>query len=509
MRTLRAGVTSIRRTPLALLPLGLEAVAGAWLIGLGVFPTGAASAASTAAFPSDVFFDVKQTIAYASSWVWVVLALALSVVVRGTVLAATLYLSDGPRRGASLPRYLLVAGRLAAVAAAASIPSAALYYAGVALRYAPLIAVAAALGVPVAAALAVRAANALVEGVGSRAPGLWGYLGYGYVVCLLGAALSALAAIGAWLAALLVVIVAPLHAAALLGWREHARHGTEALPSTTVAVITLAAIVGLGGMAVSRRFATTPPVAEVHPHRTLLLLGGWDSTSRSGDLFQLHLSELGFDRRHARVLSYRGPGKRYHRRDTHGPLGPVARRVARQIARVKRPVVLADGQGGWIVDRILERGLHAPRRAATMASLPDTRPPLSAPRPGHHGPGEAGADLTRIVEWVMSEAGLAHLDIDAPAAPVHLRPVEPPTGPPARLVIFSVDDAAWLTGDWRRPGATNLVSLADHSGVPADPYAVHAAGSFLRGHRVASDASSWRSVLVEVIAYAFAPWRPG
>jgi len=50
--------------------------------------------------------------------------------------------------------------------------------------------------------------------------------------------------------------------------------------------------------------------------------------------------------------------------------------------------------------------------------------------------------------------------------------------------------------------------LSDHVGATRNPRALEAAGLWLQGEAVDSDAASWRSVLVNVYRYAFEPWRP-
>ncbi|MGH2821105.1 MAG: hypothetical protein ACRDJ5_10685, partial [Actinomycetota bacterium] len=95
VRTVIEGLRSLHGSPLALVPLTAEGLLGALLVSLGVLPAEGATAPATAVFPLDVYFDVKSAIAYAPGWWWVVGALGLSILVRGGVLAATLWLADG------------------------------------------------------------------------------------------------------------------------------------------------------------------------------------------------------------------------------------------------------------------------------------------------------------------------------------------------------------------------------------------------------------------------------
>lgn len=511
MKTITAGFRNVRRAPLAVLPLTIEGVIGAILVAGGMWPASTASAASTAVFPLDIFFDVKQGIAYSSSWSELFLVIVLSVAVRTTVLTASLYLSDHGEQAALPYKYWFSCVRWAALSAVAFVPSAALYYMGVAGRYSPFVAVAGLLGVPVAAFGVRKVMGVLVPGdpPAGRGPTLFEALAYGYILCFVGAAMSVLGAKSSGLAALMLAPVGPLNALVLLGWREHIRSGREPGRGTFAALLTVVVGLGLSGIAVIDRFASSPPQSDPKPQTTLLLLGGQDSTMRASDLEQIHLSQIGFDRHHARVLSYDGPGHDYSKAATHRNLDVTARRVAAQIKEVERSSLLGHSQAALIMDRILAKGLPAPSREVDMAPPPVYPPPLSAPPPGKSGSGKPGADLTRIVDWGLHRAGLPGFEIDAPAAPVHLGRVVVVHPKIPRLAIFSVDDAAWLTGDWRRPGEVNTISLADHSGVVYDGYALDVTKRFFAGKKVAGDQRSWKSVLVDVVSYAFGPWKPG
>jgi hypothetical protein len=113
-----------------------------------------------------------------------------------------------------------------------------------------------------------------------------------------------------------------------------------------------------------------------------------------------------------------------------------------------------------------------------------------------------------VTDWLLQRGGFPTFDIDAPASPVHLRKVVVKLPKIPRLAIFSVDDATWLTGDWRRPESINVISLADHSGVVGDKYALNVTRRFFEGKKVPSDGRSWKSFLVDAISYAYGPWKP-
>ena len=94
MRTLAAGLRALGRTPLAMIPLVLEAAVAAGLIAAGAFPATGVSAPAAAAFPFDIYFDLKESLAHATGWAWFLGALLLSVAIRSVALAATLWLAD-------------------------------------------------------------------------------------------------------------------------------------------------------------------------------------------------------------------------------------------------------------------------------------------------------------------------------------------------------------------------------------------------------------------------------
>jgi hypothetical protein len=59
MRTILAGINAFRRNPLAAVPLAAEGLIGGLLVLAGAIPASSAGVASTAAFPLDIFFDLK------------------------------------------------------------------------------------------------------------------------------------------------------------------------------------------------------------------------------------------------------------------------------------------------------------------------------------------------------------------------------------------------------------------------------------------------------------------
>lgn len=501
---------AVRKTPLAVLPLAVEGLVVAVLVVAGAFPHNAGIAPSTAVFPLDVFFDLKQSLAFTSGWPWFFAAVIAGMVIRAIVLASTLWLGD-ERRG-SLLRAVTRVLRLAAVAVIALFPSAGLFFVGVATRYAPFIWIAALLGV-VPSLLLLRRAVALDAGAGvlsGKVPEGPGFLTYAYLVAALGAAISALSGPSRWPAAILIAVAGPVHALFLLGWRHHARAGTYPGGGTVLAVVTAVAIVGLFALSSYDRFVRKPePVKNASRRGSLLLLGGVDSGARSGPLADFNSRVVGYRSARTDLLSYSRSRKRYRPAATRARLTKTARIVARQIARSRRPRNwLGHSQAALILDRILERRLPAPRRAVELAPPPPIPPPVRIPSPGRSGAGKPGGDVARAFAKLLDVLGMRPFDVDAPASPTNLKRVVVRNAKTKRLAVWALQDSVWLSRDWRRPGEVNIVALTDHVGVTNNERALTAAKDFFRGKRVTDDESSWESVLVNILRYAFQPWQP-
>ena len=512
MRTLLAGFRSLRRTPLAALPLAVEGIVGAILVLAGAIPASSAGVPATAVFPLDIFFDLKQSIAFGRDWTYVVAAIGLAIFIRAGVLGATLWLSDG-RRG-SFPLVWARAARLVAIAAVVLLPAATLFFAGSATRYAPFIWIGALLGLVPASFLAKKAAQ-LNTGTGDPpgggVPEITNFITYAYVVTAFGAAMSLLAENDRWPAALLLACLGPVHALYLMGWREHVRNGTYPGGGTIVTAVSLLLIVALFTLAAYDRYIRDPaPVRRAAAPGMLIVLGGADSTSRSGALADLDPRTVGFRRSRARQLSYRGAGNPYRIPDTRVPLGRAARVISRQIAAAPRPrSFIGHSQAGLILDRIITGGGVVPDRAVLLATPPEAPTIVDVPPPGEAGPGRPGGDLARILAAGLDKIGVQPFDVDAPNSPTNLTPVEVNSKTPPRLAAWPLADSVWLEDDWRRPGELNIIALTDHVGVTDNAAVLDATKRFFSAEKVEDDESSWKGVAVGVLRYAFAPWRPG
>lgn len=497
----------LRDAPVAIAPFAAEGVLGGVLVLSGAFPGDGAAAASAAAFPLDVFFDVKQALAHGRGWPWFAAAVALSVVVRGGVLALTLWLKDG-RRGPLAVTWVRCL-ELAAGAAVALVPSAALFFAGVAIRYAPFVWIAAVAGFMPSLWFTRRAAS-LDAGAGAPrgkgVPEIGTYLGYAFVVTLLAAAMSVLGGTGRWGAALLLACSGPLHALYLLGWRTHLEEETYPAGGSVAVTVTVVGVVALAGATLYDRYVReTPPVARARSSATFALLGGADSTSRTGALSDVDPRDFGFDSERAVVLSYDPRGGAYSAADTHRDLGDVGADVAAQLGPLEQPVfVLGHSQAAGVLDRLPG---SLPEAAVVISPPPVRPPPVEVPPPGERGPGKPGGDAARVLAGLLDAVGLGGFDVDAPSAPVHLDPVGDQSGT-RRMAVWALGDSVWLDGDWRRAGEVNVVAISDHVGAVNDARAVSAARRFYAGAPVASDTASWRGALAAALRYAFEPWRP-
>ena len=310
-------------------------------------------------------------------------------------------------------------------------------------------------------------------------------------------------------AALILICLGPVHALFLVGWREHLRNGTYPGGGTIVTAVSLAALLVLFALTAYDRYIRDPaPVAKAPARGMLIVLGGADSTSRSGALADLDPRVLGFPPGSARQLSYRGAGNSYGVKDTRVDLGKAARIISRQVATAARPrSFIGHSQAGLILDRMLARNLPVPERAVLLATPPVAEPPVEIPPPGKPGPGRPGGDLARLLADGLDIIGVRPFDVDSPASPTNLRPIHAGS-PLPRLEVWALADSVWLDDDWRRIGEVNIVALTDHVGVTDNAYALDAARDFFAGKKVPDDESSWKGVAVGVLKYAFAPWRP-
>jgi hypothetical protein len=488
----------------------LEGFVAAILLLVGAFPETGASAPAAAAFPLDIYFDLKQALANTTNWIWFVLAVAVGLLVRASALVGTFWLLEeqpGPLLSA-----LLSGVRVAGIAVVALFIPAGLFFSAVAVRYAPFGWIAAAGGL-IVSLLVIRAALQLDVGGGRPrghgVPEVPGFLAYAYLVAGLAAAMTVLARLGLWAPALLLFFSGPIHAVFLVGWREHTRAGTYPGGGAISLAATGLVVVLIGGAAIyDRELAEHPPVGRPTAEGMLLILGGVDSTAKTGALADLDPRDVGFLRRRAVLLSYRPDAQPYRQQDTRGDLETIARAVARQIRHIESPrALVGHSQAALILDRILRLGLAAPDASVEFAASPPYSPFLDVPLPDRSGEGKPGGDFTRGLAKVVDLIG-GELHIDVPASPVRLNEVIVQTGPIPRLAVWPIADSVWLDGDWRRSGETNVVAFTDHVGVTNNGRALTLARRFLSGESVSDDESSWRGFFAAVTRYAFEPWRP-
>ena len=497
--------------PLAAIPLTIEGLLFAVLLLLDVLPVSGAVAPATAAWPFDLYFDLKQSVAIASSWLNFGITVAALVLFRSALLGLTATFADG--RDASVARAFRNALGLGLGAVVLLLPVAALYFIAVAIRYAPFAWIAGGLGLVITWRLCRRGVG-LDTGVGTGGrpvPEFSSFLLYAVALMGLGAALTTLSDRSMALAALLLACAGPFHAVVWLGWRRRAADGTTSSEGRLVA--TLAFFVFLAFFLASGidRNLRDYDVVPADYEGSLLLLGGVDSTTQTGALADLDSGALGYQRAQTELLSYAQDGDRYVAADTRGNLDVISIRVAEQIAEPRdEPVVLlGHSQASLILDRILDDGPAAPDAAAVISPSPSRPPSVDLPPPGEDGAGRVGGDLARGFAGLMDLANLTPYDIDAPASPTNVEPVEAADSDVPRLSLWALGDSILLETDWRREGEVNLVIFSDHVGATRNPRALESARLFLAGEDVDADDSSWRSVLVNVFRYAFEPWRPG
>lgn len=512
-RKLSALTSRIPNGQLALLPLGLEGVVAGIAVAAGGLPAGASGSLATAVFPADAFFDLTRSLSSGRDWSWVLAAMLLSVLVRGATLAATLWLAGG-RQGS----LVIIWGRAVLLASAAwllLLPAAAFLLTGSTFRYAPFVAVGALLGLAAAVPLIRRALRlrphlGRTEAQGTL-PGLSSWLGYASLI-------ASTAFIREWLAThhsravvgLVVFLLAPLHAVVLLKWRGEAQGPAKSRRPVALIAMVLIAILFLGAAGYDRQFAR-PERARRLRATPLYLLGGADSTSKTGALSDMDVRTIGRRLSAARILSYRAGGDDYLAKDTHRDLSIVAAAVSGQLevhgGRVKG-ALFGHSQAALIVDRMLASGNPLPHRIAVVSPSLPYPPRVHLPSDDAAGPGAPAADVERGLDKVFDLLRLPTLDLDAPAAPTNLRAVVVAHSRVRRLALWALGDSVWLDRDWRRPGEVNVVTLSDHVGAVRNPRTLEEARSFFAGRALPSDDRSWRGLLVNLIRYTFQPWRP-
>jgi hypothetical protein len=239
------------------------------------------------------------------------------------------------------------------------------------------------------------------------------------------------------------------------------------------------------------------------------MLGGVDSTSKTGALADFDPRYVGFRDAQTTYLSYRGVDEPYSASDTRGDLREIADVVGEQIDAANQPrFLLGHSQASLILDRLIEANGPLPDRATILAPSPPLPPPFEVPKPDVDGAGKPGGDLSRGFAELIDLVGLQSFDIDAPASPVRVGRVVEPDADVDRLSVWALGDSVWLYSDWRRPGELNVIALSDHVGVTNNTRAIDVAERFYDGKKVEGDEESWRGGLASLLGHAFAPWRP-
>lgn len=496
--------------PLAAIPLTIEGLLFAALLLVDVLPAEGAVAPAAAAWPFDLYFDLKQSVAFSSSWLSFGITVAALVLFRSALLGLTAAFADG--RSASIPRAFRNALALGLGGVVLLIPVAALFFVAVAIRYAPFALAAGGLGLVIGWRLCRRGVG-LDTGLavrGGPVPEFSSFLLYAVALMGLGAAVTSLSGLSTVLAALLLACAGPLHAMVWLGWRRRATDGVASSEGRLVA--TLAFLLFLAfflASGIDRNLRDYDVVPADH-EGSLLLLGGVDSTSQTGALADLDPGSLGYARDQTELLSYARDGDRYDAADTRGDLDRISVRMAEQIGetRAEPVVLLGHSQASLILDRILDANGAAPDAAAVISPSPSRPPSVDLPPAGENGEGRVGGDLARVFADLMDLVNLTPYDVDSSASPTNVERVVASDAGTPRLSLWALGDSVLLESDWRRQGEVNLVVFSDHVGATRNPRALDSARLFLQGENVATDDTSWRSILVNVFRYAFEPFRP-
>ena len=511
MRTILAGLSTLRRVPRSGLPFVLEGAAVALAVGLGLLPAVPQSVIAGAVFPLDVLFDVKRSIGFAHSWAGLVIALLFSTAVRSTILASAIHL--GGDSELTFRELIKRSARTVATAIVALFPGASLFFIGVVLRYAPFVWLAALVTFLPALLMARRAAWLGREDLGRAAPApyLGSFLVNSAILCLGGAAMSALAHSGRWSAALIPLLLAPVQAAFFFGWRAQVAGTAPAEKSRVFLGLTAACLLAFAVLVIGDRMSGGDFGNRTVAGRegSLVLLGGADSTSTSGSLYGFDVRVLGWEQSAASLLSY-SDGSSYTKADTRRDLDDIAPVIERQIESGEPPVsMFGHSQAALILDRMIVAGSALPENAVVISPPPPTAPDLNVPAPDEVAQGRPGGDLARGFSWLLDRVGLSPYDVDAGAGPTNLGDVEPPSdGGVRRMSVWALADSVWLDSDWRRENEMNLVSVSDHVGAINDLYALDRARRFYAGDEIGDDEGSWRGALATTLRYAFAPWRP-
>lgn len=497
----------IRRVPAAG-RWGIAAVTAVAVIlaATGVLPRWPGLVHAVAVPPLDVAFDLRVLLARAPSYPLFALGLAVSLGIRVAVLAAIL-------RGLGRPRPMRRAAIFYGAVLLPLLAGASLEWSGYAAVYHWYFW--AGLGVLVATAVAASAAP---FGDGRRFQ-----VGRVLTALVALALLGAAARSGPWAAVALVPVSAAVTLSAIAWLIGPPPSGGRPASVTALAALLVAAIV------VPARSA---PPADRAGGAILLLVSGVDTSSGRGPLYRFDPTALGYDCRHVRYYSYRGPGRgaaradaacplrghaAYEREDTQAPLHDLVRSFTAHLRELRRAhprspvVVVTHSQGAWIAWRALARGgAMGVTHLVMLGMFP--RSAASYPPPGLDGPGRVGADGLRLLSAISHELDTATFDPDAPLARETLAQ---PRGIEAifderlpatvrAMTIFSSLDVAVAPEGWSVPGAVDGGAVdATHAGMPESPVTLQVIRRLLLGQGAGGG-----SALADVLAWTLPAWGP-
>ncbi len=465
-----------RRFPVSPWPLAALTVVVMILAAVGVLPRWPGLVHMVALPPLAEFTDLRVLVVHAPSYPIFIVGLALSVIVRITVLALMLGGLDRARIGLAI-RFYLVALPFGLLTATF------LYAAGATLFYALFWV--GLLGVVVffialAALPWMRGAGFLPNGLvsvksGLRAGTVIAYLG---VLIILGGIADVTGPVGT---VLLVPVSAALTfvAANALMVDPGLRAVRRVVAAGTVGSFIALAAVLLTGASES---PDAPPPGATRPG-SLLIMSGIDSSSGQGVIFSTNPHLLGFTCEQTYYYSYAGPGDGvpwesgfcpirtgapYFPEDTLRPSDELVEFLLEQAAELPEPVVvIGHSQAVWIMWKAMaENDPHGISALVLVGTFPAN--PVGYPPDLDYGPGRVGADVAYLLSNLPRPGGTTVFDPAAPLAREFLadagaieRLMSRPLPEDVRVLsITSVSDLPLMPEGWRVDGAEDACPMS-------------------------------------------------